>query len=554
LAKPKVEVIDFFCGVGGVTEGVEASECARVIACLNHDPQAIVNHSLNYPHVVHHRENIRTFNPERMRNLFSPGAVRVGWFSPDCTGYSKANGGRPRKADSRTLANQIFKFEEVLNFDYIYVENVEEFRSWGDLDENGKPLSRDKGKKYMQWLRKMKSYGFKHSERLLSAADYGGATIRTRLFIQFAKGDLPIAWPDATHGPSGEDSLFKLKPYVPVKEVLNFENEGESIFNRTNNINLRVQDRHDLSPNTYDKLLKGLIKHVVPTNDKNFIIKYNGNNKSKGKTKLNRGNSINEPALALLTECDRRLVKVKTIDDYLLEYNGKGAMHKTSKPAGAVTTKDRLYKVKVNYFVHNDYTNGQNTSVNKPSQSIVGNPKQNLVRAEQILNSKDTFLLDPSYNGHALSVDNPGPVVLASRNCHYVVSTNYGMGIRDTDKPCFTIIARQDKSPAHLLTTKKGDVYIKIEKTDSKAIRRLKLFMAAHGIIDIKMRQLEIEELLQIQGFPKTFKMKGSKSIKKKHIGNSVHTHIPKNLFRVLYKNLPDCPKKFHELRYRMAA
>lgn len=556
---PLIEVIDFFCGAGGVTSGVEDAilnglKCARVIACLNHDEKAIKAHNANHPHVIHYRENIRKFDPRVMAKLFSKYALRVGWFSPDCTGYSKANGGRPRKADSRTLANQIFKFEEALHFDYIFVENVEEFRSWGDLDENGKPLSRDKGKKFMKWLRKMESYGFKSSQRLLSAADYGGATIRTRLFIQFAKGDLPIIWPEPTHAPEGENGLFKLKPYVPVKEVLNFENEGESIFNRSENLNLRKQDRHDLSDSTYEKIEKGLRKHIVKTKDKHFFIKYNGNNTVNGKTKLNNGSSINEPALALATEPDRRLIKVKTADDYVFEYNGKGAIYKIDKPSGTITTKDRLYKVKVNYFIHNDFTNGQTTSIEKPCQSILNNPKQNLVRVEQIINSKEAFILDPSYNGNVSSINDPAPVVLASRNCHYVVSTNYGFQLRDTDKPCFTIIARQDKSPAHLLTAQTGELFIKIEKTDSKAIRRLKIFMAEHGIIDIKMRQLEIEELLQIQGFKKYYKLVGSKATKKKHIGNSVHTDIPKNIFQALAKSVPQNYPKLRKLKYKTAA
>ena len=37
------------------------------------------------------------------------------------------------------------RYIEALNPDYIQIENVEEFMSWGDLDERGKPVSRDAG-------------------------------------------------------------------------------------------------------------------------------------------------------------------------------------------------------------------------------------------------------------------------------------------------------------------------------------------------------------------------------------------------------------------------
>lgn len=46
--------------------------------------------------------------------------------------------------------------------------------------------------------------------------------------------------------------------------------------------------------------------------------------------------------------------------------------------------------------------------------------------------------------------------------------------------------------------------------------------MAANNIIDIKMRMLTVNELLQIQGFPKDYVLKGSQTDQKKFIGNSV--------------------------------
>lgn len=41
--------IDLFCGAGGTSTGVERArlggkKCARVIACVNHDPNAIKSH------------------------------------------------------------------------------------------------------------------------------------------------------------------------------------------------------------------------------------------------------------------------------------------------------------------------------------------------------------------------------------------------------------------------------------------------------------------------------------------------------------------------------
>ena len=88
-----------------------------------------------------------------------PMAKVVLWASLECTNFSRAKGGQPRDADSRTLAEHLFRYIEALTPDYIQIENVEEFMSWGDLDENGKPISRDKGRLYTNWVDNVKATG-----------------------------------------------------------------------------------------------------------------------------------------------------------------------------------------------------------------------------------------------------------------------------------------------------------------------------------------------------------------------------------------------------------
>lgn len=102
------------------------------------------------------------------------------WASLECTNFSKAKGGQPRDADSRTLAEHLFRYIEAITPDYIQIENVEEFMSWGEVDENGKPVSMDKGKSYTRWVRKVKSYGYRFDHRILNSADYGAYTSRKR--------------------------------------------------------------------------------------------------------------------------------------------------------------------------------------------------------------------------------------------------------------------------------------------------------------------------------------------------------------------------------------
>lgn len=61
----KLLYIDLFCGAGGTSTGVETAriddeQCAKVIACVNHDENAIASHEANHPNALHYTEDIRT--------------------------------------------------------------------------------------------------------------------------------------------------------------------------------------------------------------------------------------------------------------------------------------------------------------------------------------------------------------------------------------------------------------------------------------------------------------------------------------------------------------
>ena len=138
--------IDLFCGAGGTSTGVNTArlngnQCAEVIACVNHDANAIASHAANHPEALHFTEDIRTLDLNLLSSHVDackkkyPEALIVLWASLECTNFSKAKGGQPRDADSRTLAEYLFRYIEAIDPDYIQIENVEEFMSWGDVDD-----------------------------------------------------------------------------------------------------------------------------------------------------------------------------------------------------------------------------------------------------------------------------------------------------------------------------------------------------------------------------------------------------------------------------------
>lgn len=245
------------------------------------------------------------------------------WASLECTNFSKAKGGQPRDADSRTLAEHLFRYIEAIDPDYIQIENVEEFMSWGDVDENGKPISTDKGRSYLRWVNNVKRYGYNFEHRILNAADYGAYTSRKRFFGIFAKKGLPIVFPEPTHSKNGEAALLDtLHKWKPVREVLDLEDEGKSIFDR----------KKPLSDKTLERIYAGLIKFVAGGKQA-FMVKYNSMNQ--------RGRyvapSLEDPCPTVATQGRLALASVQFLSK---QFSGSPDDKNISieAPAGTITT------------------------------------------------------------------------------------------------------------------------------------------------------------------------------------------------------------------------
>jgi DNA (cytosine-5)-methyltransferase 1 len=479
---PELLVIDFFCGLGGVTEGF-ARALALVIMAINHDPTSIKTHQENHPDVTHFNEDVTKLygslwkgiwfkSPELMRMIkeldlyraFYPNAKVLMHGSPDCTHHSKAKGGQSRDADSRTLANYLYFYIKALNPDYITIENVVEFKTWGPVqikeqtvkyeglqvdvcpiqwNKNQKsftpiwvPVEELKGTDFDAWRHAINSFGYHDEWKEINAADLGAFTSRNRLFGCFAKPGLPIVFPKVTHSKkAGKDLFSETQKWKAVREVLDFSIKGKSIIDR----------KVPLKPKSIDRILKGCIKQLAG-GDTSFLSYYYGNGFTT---------SINEAA-------------------------------------GTLTTKDRISLINVEYFIHRDIGTGRSSKLDEPCGTLTTVPKAHLVEA-------DYFILNPSHGGHSTSVDQPCPVV----------------------------IARQDKAPLYLIDVQYGDEKIPVYKDDCEEMVKLKYFMAYHRIKDITMRMLTIKEMMRIQDMPDWYVIHGKVDQQKKQLGNMVIPMVP---------------------------
>lgn len=545
--------IDLFCGAGGTSTGVEnaryvGEQCAKVIACVNHDVNAIASHAANHPDALHFTEDIRTLelspliaHVKRMKTIY-PDAQIVLWASLECTNFSKAKGGQPRDADSRTLAEHLFRYIEAIDPDYIQIENVEEFMSWGDMDENGKPISKDKGRCYEIWKRNVMRYGYDFDWRILNAADYGAYTTRKRFFGIFAKKGMPIVFPSATHCKNGKSDMFgSMEKWKPVKEVLDFSDEGESIFCR----------KKPLAEKTLERIYAGLIKFVAGGKDA-FIVKYNSMN-SNGKY---QAPGIDEPCPTVATQNRLALAKVNflskqfsghpeskniSVDEpagtitckdhhaFVSAYYGNGHNHSVELPAPTVTTKDRLALVN-SVFIDNQYGTGKPTSIELPVGTVTTIPKFNMVSCKP-------WIMNTAFSNVGSSIEQPSQVITANRKWHYLMNPQFASAGGSVNNPCFTLIARMDKMPPYLVEVE-GGIGIQVTPDDSPMTIKIKEFMALYGIIDIKMRMLRIAELKKIMGFPEDYVLIGPQSDQKKFIGNAVEVNMARVLCEAICKEL----------------
>ncbi|HNX93334.1 MAG TPA: DNA cytosine methyltransferase, partial [Syntrophomonas sp.] len=582
----KLLYIDLFCGAGGTSTGVENAavheqKCAKVIACVNHDANAIASHAANHPEALHFTEDIRTLDltgliehTRRMRALY-PEAYLVLWASLECTNFSKAKGGQPRDADSRTLADHLDRYVIGLNPDFVQIENVEEFMSWGEVDEAGKPVTMKKGVDYIRWKDRICGYGYHFDHRILNSADFGAYTSRKRFFGQFAKAGFPIVWPEPTHtkNPTKVNLLFPgevLKKWKAVKTVLDLDDEGESIF----------KPGKIKSEKTRERIYAGLIKFVAGGKEA-FMIKWNSMSRT-GKyvapniedpapvvstqnrlgiarvtfiSKYYSGHpehkniSINQPAGTITTVGSQSLVNA----EFLSSYYGNGAnVSSIERPAPTVTTKDRLSIVSPQ-FLDQQFGKSKPASINDPCNAVTGNPKYNLISCKPFLMNNysgggqhsdidkpapvltsvpkqnlvtcQPWLMDTQFNNTGSSIENPIGTITANRKWHYLMNPQFSSPGGSVDGPCFTLIARMDKMPPYLVITETGNVAIEVYETDTPMTVKIKQFMALYGIVDIKMRMLKIPELKRIMGFPGDYKLIGNQSEQKKYIGNAVEVH-----------------------------
>lgn len=266
--------VDLFAGAGGASSGG-----ARVYrdpdVAINHNPIAIAVHRANHRNTRHYISDIYEVDP-----LEATGGQPVGilWASPDCRHFSKAKGGAPRSRRVRSLPWVVVRWVYATRPRLFLMENVEEFQTWGPLDDHGKPIKSEMGRTFKafvaclttglaadhpdmgeimdcigQWVPMdalVRGLGCDVQWRERRASNAGSPTIRKRLFFIGRTDGRPIVW---TKPKRHENPKPGQLPWRTAAECIDFTDLGKSLFAR----------KRPLVDNTCRRVAKGFWRHTV---------------------------------------------------------------------------------------------------------------------------------------------------------------------------------------------------------------------------------------------------------------------------------------------------
>ena len=450
-------VVDNFAGGGGASTGIELALGRPVDVAINHDEDAIAMHLANHPFTKHYCESVWDVDPIEAT---AGRPVMLAWFSPDCTHFSKSRGCKPVEKNIRGLAWVAVKWAELVKPRVIMLENVEEFKTWGPINEEGYPIKGQSGETFEQFVNALREQGYEVEWRELKAHEYGAPTIRKRFFLIARCDGQPIVWPQASHGPE------KI-PFRTAAEIIDWSLPCPSIFDTKLEIKRKygITARRPLAEKTQKRIALGLKKFVID-NPNPYIVPAEKMTApyitSIGQTgfTVDRSRSVDAPLNTIVAKAEQCLLA-----PMLIQYHGE-------------TSESEV--------------RGQ--TVDKP---IMTADTSNRYAGVVAFVSK---YFDGGYKGAGSSADDPlGTVTAVDHNA--LVAANIvkfkGNNIgQPADEPIQTICA----STVHF-----GEIRTLLTKycgTDPDKAGIVTLSGTQYIISDIGMRMLTPRELFNAQGFP----------------------------------------------------
>lgn len=565
--------VDLFAGGGGFSMG-HARAIQRLpvkklnLVAVNHWPTAIQTHQANFPWAKHLQSDVEAVNP---LEAVPSGHVHLLTASPECIHFSRAAGGRPKNEQKRSHAWAILRWLEMLQVDAFIIENVEEFRKWGPLDEKGYPIKALEGTIFNAFIKALRCHGYTVEYHVLNSADYGAVTSRRRLFICGLKGKRHPAWPQPTHSKTGGQGTLDgepLKKWRSAREIIDFDDLGESIFNR----------KKPPAVNTLLRIIEGLHRFSPP--EAAPFIPFIVNMEHGGKV-----DSVDSP-LRTITTAKGGASALVTCRCFILSQASGGAPRATDEPiptitgAGAhaliqpvlvamenvnrlgptsksvddslwtITGEGRIGLAQASFITPNHGEDkGQALrihSLENPLPTVTSHGAGNLIQA--ILLPNEGFYHKEGQN-KAFPAEEPLKTITSRGGGSVILVKYYNHGgVQSVDVPLATVTAKdrfalvsafllqmngtadsQIKNSAHSVDEPLGTL------TGSEHFALVQPVI--DGIsLDIRLRMLRVRELKLATGFSEDYKILGSQKDAVKQIGNAVVVPMAEALIYAMLK------------------
>lgn len=521
-------IIDLFAGGGGASEGIRAALGRDPDVAVNHDPEAISMHTVNHHDTMHFTADVFEVDP---KTIFPEYPVGLLWASPACTHFSKARGSKPVCKQLRSLAWIVVKWARLRQPKQIYLENVEEFLSWGPVLDDGQPCPIRKGETFKRFVADLEKLGYDVEWREIKAHEYGAPTIRKRLFMVARCDGKEIVWPEPMYGDpkSVEVKSGKRKPYLTTGDnVIDWSIPGNSIFMDNDEIKVKkLRIKRPLKDTSLRRIGKGLSKFVFKnpnpyTVDQSWIVKY-----YKGVV----GSSINDP-LPTVTTADHNALSTAKLAPFVSTYfgerngeaDGRGAT--LDKPLSTITSGGMRHSLisPVLIGIDNKSSKSASWSPETPLTTIVTENRHALVENHMVQLSHAIKFRGQNYGydlkepTHTITAGGMHQGVVTSYlNSFYGNADDIGSSMND---PLRTVTTKDRFSKVDLILdyvtgalwdgetmariiavrefiqTYCGDNLSDDEHMGIVTIKGLK-----YQIVDIKLRMLKPRELYKAQGF-----------------------------------------------------
>lgn len=215
MGSHKYKAVSLFSGAGGMDIGVLQAGF-EVLACIEHDPNACETLRHNIEKEGRRTQvlegDVRDVDPAAlMRSMrLKEGRLDLLFGGPPCQTFSQIGKQQGLEDERGLLLFQMVRFARVFKPRAVLIENVK-----GLLSAQGAGGVR--GEVLQHLVQELEELGYSVKWQVLTAADYGVAQLRHRVFVVAMSEPDGFVFPEPTHAPNGS---LTCAPYFTVGEAL----------------------------------------------------------------------------------------------------------------------------------------------------------------------------------------------------------------------------------------------------------------------------------------------------------------------------------------------